>query len=94
MVGILQEHHIDTHKHTYKIAEEKCPVLTVVGGIIEVLLAEEVLLASELLAVGLVTAAIGFAISAFVMTPMSQCSMFFPETRWYSGRRAMHSITR
>jgi hypothetical protein len=48
MVGILQQHHIDTHEHTDKIAEKKCPVLTVVGGIIEVFLTKVVFLTTEL----------------------------------------------
>jgi hypothetical protein len=54
MVGILQKHHIDTHKHTDKIAEEKCPVLTIVGGIIEVFLTKVVLLPTELEVVDLI----------------------------------------
>lgn len=48
MVGIFQKHHINTYKHTDKIAEEQCPVLTVVGGVIEVLLTEVVFLPTEL----------------------------------------------
>lgn len=52
MTRIVEVHHIKTEQRFHKLGKQYGAVLAVVGGIVEILVEEERLLISELVAVG------------------------------------------
>ena len=58
MVRVFQQHHIIAQQYLHQPGEENCTVFTIVGRIVEVLFTEKILIASELLLVGLIDKAL------------------------------------